>query len=225
VLIEGGAPGRYALLSKKTMTGTGDARSPDRVLGHLTVAGPPATDADSAPAAAAPPVDLRAAAIDARRTVVFTQTTTLKANAQKFMIDGKTFDPDRIDVRVPLGHIEEWIVRNDSDDLHVFHIHQLGFQVVAINGAPVPFTGRVDTVQVPERGAVTLRLAFTDPLILGRFMFHCHVLKHEDKGMMANIEIYDPQPASLQRLASRFYLHVWWWLHGVPWTLCGIGYA
>ena len=53
--------------------------------------------------------------------------------------------------------------------------------------------GRIDTVRVPERGFVVVRIAFTDPRILGKFLFHCHVLKHEDKGMMANIEVYDPR--------------------------------
>jgi FtsP/CotA-like multicopper oxidase with cupredoxin domain len=126
---------------------------------------------------------------------------------------------------VPLGSVEEWTVRNDTDDLHVFHIHQLGFQVVAVNGAAVPFEGRVDTVRVPERGTVTLRMAFTDKLIVGRFMFHCHVLKHEDKGMMGQIEVFDPRPQGFGGRLRQLYLHLWWWLHGVPWTQCGLGYA
>ena len=92
------------------------------------------------------------------------------------------FDANRVDFRVPLGNVEEWTVRNNSDDFHVFHIHQLGFQVVEINGVPVPFTGRIDTVRIPERGEVKLRLAFLDEVIVGQFVIHCHVLKHEDKG-------------------------------------------
>jgi FtsP/CotA-like multicopper oxidase with cupredoxin domain len=223
-LVEGGAPGSYALLSKGAMTGTGDARAPDRVLGHLLVAGEPAASAEALPTPPPPP-DLRSAAIGARRVFVFSQSTTLKAEKQLFFIDGRTFDLQRVDVRVPLGSVEEWTVRNDSDDLHVFHIHQLGFQVTAINGAPVAFSGRVDTVRVPERGTVTLRLAFTDPIILGRFVFHCHVLKHEDKGMMAQIEVFDPRPPRLHDRLRRLYLHLWWWAHGVPWSLCGLGSA
>ena len=87
---------------------------------------------------------------------------------------------------------------------------------------PVPFTGRVDTVRVPERGEVKVRMAFTDPVILGQFVFHCHVLKHEDKGMMAQVEVFDPRPPKLREWALRLYWHVWWWAHGVPWTLCGV---
>ena len=80
--------------------------------------------------------------------------------------------------------------------MHVFHIHQVHFQVVAINGERQAYNGRNDTVRIPERGTVTVRIAFTDPRIVGRFLYHCHVLKHEDKGMMANIEVYDPKARS-----------------------------
>lgn len=222
VLVEGGAPGRYDLLSKGTMTGTGAARKPDRVLGEVAIAGPPMPAGIAAPEGRPALEDLRAAPIQASRVVTFSQTKTLNAEAQRFFVDGRLFDPDRIDLRVPLGNVEEWTVRNESDDLHVFHIHQLGFQVVAVNGVAAPFTGRVDTVRVPERGEVTLRLAFTDPLILGRFMFHCHVLRHEDKGMMAQIEIYDPAPPARWDWLHRVVLHLWWWSHGVPWSLCGL---
>jgi FtsP/CotA-like multicopper oxidase with cupredoxin domain len=149
----------------------------------------------------------------------------LKEKDQVFYVNGRTFDAERIDVRVPVGTIEEWTVRNDSDDMHVFHIHQISFQVVEANGQPVPFTGYVDTVRIPERGELKLRLPFTDRRIIGRFMFHCHVLKHEDKGMMAQIEVYDPVvPDPIVRF-KRFYLHVWWWVHGVPWSLCGVADA
>lgn len=56
-------------------------------------------------------------------------------------------------------------------------------------------------------------------------MFHCHVLKHEDRGMMGQIEVYDPTQSAVTARLNRLYLHVWWWFHGVPWSLCGVGYA
>jgi suppressor of ftsI len=225
VLIAGGAPGRYDLISKGAMTGTGAARRLDRVMGRLTVAGEAMVPSVAAMPSAAPPPDLRAARIDARRRVVFSQTATLKPEAQIFYINDRVFDAGRVDIRVPLGNVEEWTVRNNSDDLHVFHIHQLGFQVVEVNGVPAEFTGRVDTVRVPERGEVKLRMAFTDKVILGQFVFHCHVLKHEDKGMMAQIEVYDPRPRGIREWVRQLYFHVWWWTHGVPWSLCGLSSA
>lgn len=221
VLVDSGDAGRYALLVKNLMTGTGPARVLDRVIGCLDVAGEPVTPAAAMTVARLPP-DLRTAKIDQTRTIIFTQIAAANQADLRFYINGKIFAADRIDVRVPLGNIEEWTIRNDTDDLHVFHIHQIGFQLVEVNGKPVPFTGYLDNVQVPARGEVKLRMPFLDPLILGRFMFHCHVLLHEDHGMMANIEIYDPAPPTLSARLNRLYLHVLWWWHGVPWSLCGL---
>ena len=87
------------------------------------------------------------------------------------------------------------------------------------------FTGYNDNVQVPERGQVKIRMPFTDPLIVGRFMFHCHILRHEDHGMMANIEIYDPAPPTVAVRVQNLYRRVIWWWHGVPWSLCGLADA
>jgi FtsP/CotA-like multicopper oxidase with cupredoxin domain len=188
VLVTGGTPGVYDLVSRNVLTGTGDALSRDRVLGRLTVAGDPVQPVPhiaSFPASA----DLRSRKIDAYRTVEFTQ----KNDGVHFYLNGRIYDHDRIDTRVPLGNVEEWTIRNNSDDMHVFHIHQVSFQVTERNGETQPFTGYEDVVRVPERGEIKIRMAFTDPVIVGQFMYHCHVLKHEDGGMMANIEVYDPK--------------------------------
>ena len=160
VLVDSGPVGRYALLAKGVMTGAGSARVPDRTIGSLEVAGETMPPAGAMPVPPLPP-DLRSVRIDAERTVIFTETTTAHEADQRFFINGKIFDAGRIDVRVPLGNVEEWTIRNDSDDLHVFHIHQIGFQVVEVNHQPVPFTGYIDNVLVPERGEVKLRMPFT----------------------------------------------------------------
>ncbi len=127
--------------------------------------------------------------IDAHRLVSFSEDPVTGL----FFINHATFDHNRVDVKVPLGNVEEWTIRNASDELHVFHIHQVAFQVLSINGKAVPFDGLVDTVNTPIHGEVKIRIAFTDPTIVGRFMFHCHILEHEDKGMMSQIEVYDPK--------------------------------
>ena len=81
------------------------------------------------------------------------------------------------------------------------------FQVTEINGEEQPFTGHVDTILVPEMGEVKIIVPFTAPYVLGKFVYHCHVLEHEDKGMMAIVQVYDPndpdredpsQPAVMQ---------------------------
>ena len=183
VLVEAGEAGTYDLTSEKVLTGTKRSRA----LAHVVVAGEPATPVG--PIAKFPPrEDLRDAVVDTRRTVVFTQDS----GTERFFIDGQLFDHARVDFRVPLGSIQEWTLVNKTGDFHEFHIHQVHFQIVAINGAPVPFDGLVDTVRIPEQGSLTIRLAFTRPEIVGKFFYHCHVLRHEDKGMMASIEVYDP---------------------------------
>lgn len=188
-LVEGGTPGVYDLVSERVLTGTGEAQSLHRTLGQIAVEG---EQARPVPATLTFPErrDIAELPVDARRTLLFSQA---KNDDRNFFINGRKFDPERIDLRVPLGNVEEWTLRNASDDMHIFHIHQVGFRVTEIDGKPQPFNGEVDQVRVPEQGEVKIRIAFTDPVILGRFMYHCHVLEHEDNGMMANIEIFDPK--------------------------------
>ncbi len=62
-----------------------------------------------------------------------------------------------------------------------------------VNGQAQNFDGAVDTVPLLPFQSVMLRIAFTEPEIVGRFMYYCHVLEHEDRGMMAQIEVYDPR--------------------------------
>src|SRR6185436_16092152 len=72
--------------------------------------------------------------IDARRLVSFSEDPVTGL----FFINHATFDHERVDFRVPLGAIEEWTVRNASDELHIFHLHQTAFQVISENGRPLP---------------------------------------------------------------------------------------
>ena len=131
-----------------------------------------------------PVADLRRQ-ITNRRTIVFSES----ADGDTFFVDGRTFDPNRTDTRVKLGAIEEWTIRNESGELHDFHIHQTHFQVTEVNGVPQRFDGYQDIVNVPVHGEVKVVIPFTDPVIVGRFVYHCHLLSHEDKGMMATIEV------------------------------------
>lgn len=190
-LIEAGDAGSYDLVALGVPTGTGEEKSGDRILGRLTVAGEPNKPADAI-ARFPERLDLRTKKIDAERMVVFTEN----AEEGHYYMDGKLFDHTRTDTRVPLGNTEIWTVRNDTDDFHVFHIHQVHFQVIEINHQPQEFKGYLDSVYVPERGEVKIIIPFTNPLIVGSFMYHCHVLEHEDKGMMAIIEVYDPHNSS-----------------------------
>jgi FtsP/CotA-like multicopper oxidase with cupredoxin domain len=110
---------------------------------------------------------------------------------QGVMIDGKRFDPNRVDVTVKLGTLEEWLIVGDPFQIHPFHIHQNPFQVTAItaNGVttPVPLTGEKDTVILPMNGSVRIRTVFQT--FVGKFVFHCHIALHEDGGQMLVIEV------------------------------------
>lgn len=221
VLVEAGSPGDYALISDRVLTG----EHLERQLGRLRITGNPLARGPVAPVAAEAP-DLRRAGITAERIFSFTQ----ERDESRFYIDGRVFDHARTDVTVRHGSVERWTIRNDSDDIHTFHIHQLHFQVVAVNGRAVPFTGHVDTIRIPERGSVTVIIPFTGALIAGRFVFHCHVLKHEDRGMMASIEVLDDTITSrvdgalrrIDLLVRQISLIVFALRNGMPLEWCGL---
>jgi suppressor of ftsI len=105
-----------------------------------------------------------------------------------FYINGRKFTPDAPPMTtVRVGTYQHWRIVNETAELHPFHIHQVHFLAYAQNGAPLPDPAWLDTVNVPYGGSVDVILDFTDPIIRGMSVFHCHLLNHEDKGMMAKI--------------------------------------
>ena len=112
------------------------------------------------------------------------------ANYQEFafLICGRQFDPNRVDHRIPLGAVEEWTIVNEHDNDHVFHIHTNPFQMVAVNGVTLNEPSWHDTVVVPRNGSVTFRSRFSD--FTGRFVLHCHMMNHEELGMMQIVEVF-----------------------------------
>jgi FtsP/CotA-like multicopper oxidase with cupredoxin domain len=110
----------------------------------------------------------------------------------------KPFDPqsDTADIVVRQGDVEDWIIENRSMELHDFHIHQLHFELREWSGIQVNEPFLRDTVNVPYFNgrmlaypSVRLRMDFRDPNIVGTFVYHCHVLEHEDGGMMGKITV------------------------------------
>lgn len=93
------------------------------------------------------------------------------------------------------GTTEDWVVENRAQEDHIFHIHQLHFQVLEINGVAVNDPAIRDTVDIPYwngTGAypsVKVRMDFRDPNVIGTFVYHCHILEHEDGGMMGEIQV------------------------------------
>lgn len=109
-------------------------------------------------------------------------------------INGKEMDMSRIDEVVPAGAIEIWEIEN-TVYAHNFHIHEVAFQVLAVDGEKPPAyaSGHKDTVYVPPKSTVRLAVQFgrfTDPAT--PYMYHCHILRHEDSGMMGQFVIVEP---------------------------------
>ncbi|MFM7246241.1 MAG: multicopper oxidase family protein [Actinomycetota bacterium] len=120
------------------------------------------------------------------RRVVLTQSPPkFFVNNQRFMDHGGHASGAVFDVKV--GTVEEWVLENKSPEWHNFHIHVNDFQVVARNGEPVPGQPQwFDSIAIRPGHTVTLRLPFDD--FDGTWVFHCHVLVHEDHGMMALVQ-------------------------------------
>lgn len=104
-----------------------------------------------------------------------------------FTIDGALYDDNVINQTVQLGAVEEWTIVNNATEDHNFHIHTNPFEVVAIDGETLDTPVWYDTILVPTSGSVTFRSRFLD--FTGEFVLHCHILDHEDLGMMQNVEV------------------------------------
>jgi len=115
-------------------------------------------------------------------------TVTFTEDENGFYINGRKFAPDASPMTsARTGTYQHWRIVNQTGELHPFHIHQVHFLAYAENGAQLADPAWLDTVNVPYRGSVDVILDFTDPVIKGMSVFHCHLLNHEDKGMMAKI--------------------------------------
>lgn len=116
-------------------------------------------------------------------------------------VDGqepKLFDPNSKtpDIVVQQGDVEDWIIENRTQELHAFHIHQIHFMLTEWNGVPLDEPFLRDTINVSywdgksrSYPSVKLRMDFRDPNVVGTFVYHCHLLEHEDGGMMGLIRV------------------------------------
>jgi FtsP/CotA-like multicopper oxidase with cupredoxin domain len=193
VLVQAGGAGTYSLNAEPYDQGH---PSPVGELARLVVSGAP-MDMKLPRTLPRPPLQtIQDSEITNRRTVTFSATAP-EADAAGhwqefgFFIDGKKFDPGRIDQRVRLGAVEEWTIDNTHEhDDHVFHIHTNPFQVVSVNGKALAVPEWRDTVIVPRKGGqVVFRSRFLD--YTGIYMVHCHMMNHEEMGMMQTVEVYE----------------------------------
>jgi FtsP/CotA-like multicopper oxidase with cupredoxin domain len=213
-IVNAPAAGVPALFVTRTVdTGQGGENDPNRALASI-IAVPDATEPPALPAehsalpAATQPWLADVQPVRVRRLYFSEQLDNPNdpntATTFFITVDGQTpkaFDPsDGPDIVATQGDVEDWIIENRSTELHAFHIHQLHFMLVAWNGQPVKEPFLRDTVNVPyfngrmlQYPSVTVRMDFRDPDTVGTFVYHCHLLEHEDAGMMGTIRV-DARP-------------------------------
>ncbi|GAB2453936.1 multicopper oxidase family protein [Nocardioides hungaricus] len=133
--------------------------------------------------------DLRDADVDGRRSIIFQMGMGGMMGGgegpMSFTFDGEEFDADRIDQQVGMGTVEEWTIGNDSPMDHPFHLHVWPMQLLEVDGRELSEPVWLDVVNVPARSQVKVRVAFED--FGGRTVYHCHILDHEDRGMMGTV--------------------------------------
>jgi FtsP/CotA-like multicopper oxidase with cupredoxin domain len=205
--------GSGLLVTKSVNTGPSGENDPNRALAKITVSKdapePPSeltTSPQALPALQTP--WLGSVAPTRTRRLYFSERLLDPNNptsATEFYITVEGQSPAQFDPKSGIpniiarqGTVEDWIVENRSSELHAFHIHQLHFLLLDYRGTAVNEPFLRDTVNVPyydgkalEYPSVRLRMDFRDPNVVGDFVFHCHLLEHEDGGMMGLIRV-DP---------------------------------
>jgi FtsP/CotA-like multicopper oxidase with cupredoxin domain len=183
LLVRGGEPGSTAVLQALPynryipQTRPGDWNETRDLLSLRTTTGPPAAPV-IIPATLRPIQALDTSLATTTRVMVFSQG----------FINGQLMDMDRVDVSSVIGATEIWQVENIVGMDHPFHLHGFQFQVLDRNGVPEPFPAWKDTVNVPKKSVVRFIVRYEN--YPGKWMFHCHILDHEDHGMMGILEVH-----------------------------------
>lgn len=184
VLVTGARPGSYAFKTKRYDEGF--SYGPRLDLAHVTVTGPASSARVELPQrldTPSPPISKRPVWRNRKFVFSFGTGSTFRA-----LINGEQFTPGKNNVVPILGTVEQWTLINRSTEDHPFHIHVNDFQVMSVNGKPFHANGLQDVVVIPKNGGrVVIRNPFDD--FTGHYVFHCHILGHEDAGMMQTVDV------------------------------------
>ena len=204
--------GIQALFVTRTVdTGSGGENDPNRALAAMTAAAdapvPQSVLPTTHPALATPTIPWLGSVTPTRvRKLYFSEKVSNPNDPNSptefyITVDGekpKQFDPRSgiPDIIVKQGDVEDWVIENRSTELHAFHIHQIHFLVMDWSGIAIDEPFLRDTVNVPyynnrmlQYPSVRLRMDFRDPNTVGTFVYHCHLLEHEDGGMMGIVRV------------------------------------
>jgi FtsP/CotA-like multicopper oxidase with cupredoxin domain len=105
----------------------------------------------------------------------------------EFFINNQSFDPNRVDVQARLGTLEVWELVNKTDMDHPFHLHTYPFQVLSRGGKPAPYRAWKDTVNLRKNEVMRIAVPLRD--FSGVTVYHCHIVEHEDRGMMGILQV------------------------------------
>jgi len=211
-------PGEYLLVDQAVTSGINGEGEPLKYVARVVIEGDPVAmklPADSSMAQFRLPT-LKDAKIDLQQTAVYGILPTANGNV-RFTIDGESFNMDQAK-ELLLGNTDEWTVSVKNGGTintgHPFHIHVNPFEVYSILGPKDPadpnspqveqLTGGPvwrDTIWVPNNGTVKFRTQYTK--FIGTFVQHCHILDHEDQGMMQLVDIKDPKAPSTAALPTQ----------------------
>jgi FtsP/CotA-like multicopper oxidase with cupredoxin domain len=195
-------------LTLNVPTGPDGDNDPQRPVAAIEVSPNAADPALTTPAVSGPPVPARFAGLasavpSVTRHLYFSEVLSDPDDPNSptnffITVDGQTpvlFSPTNPPaITTTRGSVEDWIIENRALENHEFHIHQIHFLLLEENGAPVPNGQYLDTMQVPYWSgtgpypSIKVRMDFRGPVV-GDFVYHCHILGHEDAGMMAIIRV------------------------------------
>lgn len=172
----------------------------DFELLNLTIGAPTANPVTAIPSSLVSFTPYNTADMDVARTLVFDTLRLLPTNTPSlaegpFGINNATFDMDSINIEIPLNSTEIWTLVNRTHIAHPFHIHDIQFNVIEKGGITPPITeqGWKDVILVMPHDSVkfiTKFITFSDTMV--PYMYHCHLLHHEDDGMMGSFLVIDP---------------------------------
>lgn len=159
--------------------------------------------ADALADSPAVPINLTTISSMANDKVAATRTFTLDSDRA---INNKHMDLSRIDFSVQKDTTEIWTIANHDGLPHSFHIHDVQFQILSIDGAAPPpeLAGRKDTILLLPEQSFRIGVHFADYSDPNHpYMYHCHLLRHEDAGMMGQFVVVDPgqSPGSIQDMS------------------------
>ena len=128
--------------------------------------------------------DLRKEQPERYRKIVYSEE--ISKTETDFFLNGQMFNPHNV-LTMKLNSLEQWKLVNTTNEWHTFHIHINDFQVIRIGGKPQPYVNYQDNVMIPPNSSVVIRQRPTQ--FTGKFVFHCHVVFHEDHGMMMAVRV------------------------------------